>query len=284
MPADPRSASSIITKGALLAKELFLKKKETANDSEYLITLYLSFLGFLAKNPGRTLRLYLPVFTRVYLQMSTEVKYAQGGTKRRRESVIIRGAAGTDAISRRITRLAKSLKASNPIHCYVDALTYFNNISTTGGIYEVGNAIAQGDDYNQRFGSHADIQRLIVKGLIRGGATAISSAIRVTVFRGRFGLAFAPNTSGSYNPVVDSTSTRLYFDKFYVIGGATSTNGDGSVSLNMNIKLAHRQKFSGSGAGTNTAESVYLVIQSDFAAGGTAPTVSQGVIETYFKP
>lgn len=203
------------------------------------------------------------------------------GTKRRRDSA---GVQMSTALSRRVTRLAKSLKASNPIHCYVDALSFFNNISTTGGIYEVGNGIAQGDDYNQRFGSHADIQRLIVKGLIRGGATAISSAIRVTVFRGRSGLLFAPNTSGSYNPVVDSTSTRLYVDKYYPVGGATSTNGDGSVVLNLNIKLGHRQKFSGAGAGTNTAESVYLVIQSDFAAGATAPTVSQGVIETYFKP
>jgi len=173
---------------------------------------------------------------------------------------------------------------SNPIHCYVSGLqAAFGNISTTGTLYECCQNIAQGDDYNQRFGSHVDFQRLILKGTIRGGTTATVGFVRITVFRARSGLAFAANTTGSYNPVVDSTSTRLYHDKFHCIAGATSPNGP-VLALNLNLKIGHRQKYTGAAAGTGTAESVYVIIQSDFVAGATAPTIAGGDMEEYFKP
>lgn len=212
-----------------------------------------------------------------------EEKSRTAGTKRRRETG---GVHVTTALSRRVTRLAKTLKAANPTHCYVSDLSAaFTTISTTGSLREIGGNIQQGDDYNQRFGSHVDLLRLVLKGVISPGSTAAAiSTVRITVFQGQSNLAFAANLFGSYNPIVDSTSTRVYFDKYYSVGPSNAAASFGGVPVHINLKTKHRQKFSGAGSGTNTGESIYMIIQSDKAAGTTAPGFTGGFLEEWFKP
>lgn len=70
-----------------------------------------------------------------------EEKTASASTKRRRNA----GPTFISPLSKRVTRLAKQLKASNPTHVYVSALSAaFTNISTTGSLYEICGNIAQG--------------------------------------------------------------------------------------------------------------------------------------------
>lgn len=123
-----------------------------------------------------------------------EEKTATAQTKRRR----VVGPSNVGALSRRVTRLAKTLKASNPTHVYVSSLSAaFTHVDTTTSLYEIGGNIAQGDDYNQRFGSHVDVLRVRMHGTLQAGSTStLASTVRITCFRGQSGLAGAPNMSG----------------------------------------------------------------------------------------
>lgn len=128
-----------------------------------------------------------------------------------------------------------------------------------------------------------DLLRLVLKGALRAGSTStVGATVRITVFQGQSGLAFAANMSGSYNPVVDSTSTRLLYDRYYFVPPAQTVYP--VTPVHINLKAKHRQKFSGSGANTNTGESVFIIVQSDAVAGTTAPNWSAGVLEEWFKP
>lgn len=102
------------------------------------------------------------------------------------------------------------------------------------------------------------------------------------MFRALAGIAFAQNISSTYNPIADSTATQLLYDKFYSTPGEPTQPGY-KIDLNLQIKSKHRQKFTGAGAGTQTGEVIYIIIQSDYAAGTAAPVIT-GVIEEYFKP
>jgi len=217
--------------------------------------------------------------------MSMEVKYAQGGTKRRRDSaVLVRDLAGSSQLSRRITRLAKSMKASNPAHVDIQGLGATVPPSTTGTLYCLANGISQGDDFYQRFGNHVDFTRLVIKGTLIPGTTSVTpSVVRLSVIRGQSGLAFAANLTGTYNPVVSSTSTQVIYDKFYSIPATYATVGF-PVNINLSIKLKHRQKFSGAAAAGQTGETLYLIVQSDKAAGTTTPAWGSGFMEIWFKP
>lgn len=214
-----------------------------------------------------------------------EVKYAQGGTKRRRDSVaIIKAASGTEALSRRVSRLSRSLKASNPHHVDIQVLGSVLAPSTTGSLYCLANGISQGDDFYQRFGNHVDMSRLVLKGTLIPGTTSVTpSVVRLSVIRGQAGLTFASNLTGSYSPVLSTTSTQVVFDRFYSIPATYATVGF-PVNLNLNIKLKHRQKFSGAGAAAQTGESLYVIAQSDKTAGTTAPAWGSGFMEIWFKP
>lgn len=140
-----------------------------------------------------------------------------------------------------------------------------------------------GDDFNQRFGSHADILRVNIKGSFLAGSTAAASAqVRITCFTGETGLAFAANMQGTFSPVADNTAVRLLYDKFLTIPSTIAGAGF-PVDVNISIKTRHRQKFTGSGTGTQTGTSLYLIMQSGAGAGTGAPTFD-GVVEVFFKP
>lgn len=203
------------------------------------------------------------------------------GTKRRRDSGVV---VSTNALSNRVTRLARSLKASNPHHVDVQVLGSVLAPSTTGSLYCLANGISQGDDFYQRFGNNVDMSRLLVKGtLIPGSTSTTPSVVRLSVFRAQAGIAFAANLTGSYSPVLSSTSTRLLYDKFYSIPGTYATPGF-PVNINLNIKLKHRQKFSGAAAAGQTGDSLFIIAQSDKTAGTTAPAWGSGFMEIWFKP
>lgn len=96
-------------------------------------------------------------------------------------------------------------------------------------------------------------------------------------------MGFAANMSGSYNPVVDSTSTRVWLDRFISVPPGIGS-GTKNPDIKINLKVKHRQKYSGAGAATNAGESVYIICQSNVVAGTTSPVWAAGVLEEWFKP
>lgn len=207
------------------------------------------------------------------------------GTKRRREGMLIKRLSGTPALSRRITRLAKSLKAANPTHMLnLNPVSAITNISTTGSINDLGAAIVQGDDFDQRFGSHVVMTRLNFVAVFGPGSTStLPSTIRVTLLKAQSGLAFASNMSGSYSPIADNNVIQVLKDVFYRIPPAQASLYFPTV-CNWSVKLNHRQKFSGTGASTTTGDCLYLLVQSGATAGTTAPVIVAGKWEVFFKP
>lgn len=208
---------------------------------------------------------------------------AIGGTKRKRYDIFLGNS--TSYAHRRISKLAKKVKAHNPSHMVAaNAATIFPSISTTGTLYDLGTGIAQGDNPYDRFSSQCIFKRLLIKaGLIPGSTSSTPSNVRVTIYRGTAGAVFAANMSGTYNPITYSTSTMVIFDRFYQVGATSGTVGY-STALNLNIRLKnHKQKFATSAAGSTAGDALYLVIQSDKASGTTAPVIV-GTVEIYFDP
>lgn len=71
------------------------------------------------------------------------VKSGMGSTKRRRYSIVPGSVNPVSNLSRRISRLSKKMKISNPLHVYYEAVSAFANFSTTGGVYDLCTGIAQ---------------------------------------------------------------------------------------------------------------------------------------------
>jgi len=215
-----------------------------------------------------------------WVPMEAESKSNFNGRKRMR-AIGLPNPRTNSALSNRISRLAKKLKTNNPTHLFQVALgTAFNSISTTGDIYEIGSGIAQGDDYNNRFGTKILITHVNVKGILTpAGASTIPAVVRVTIIRLPSGAAFAANMQGSYSPIVTGTSLQVYYDKYYTVCGGT-TVGYGT-SVNVSKKLKWYQKYSTNAAFSTTGESLFLIIQSNLAA--TLPLLT-GVLEIFFQP
>lgn len=81
--------------------------------------------------------------------MSLETKSAIANTKRRKYTTMVApglsfARSRMDALSTRVTRLTKSLKAQVPNHVYSDIITGLATFSTTGGILNLCNNITQG--------------------------------------------------------------------------------------------------------------------------------------------
>lgn len=216
-----------------------------------------------------------------------ESKSGYGGTRKRKwlsSFVSSNVSARQSATNRRISKLYKTIKAKNPSHLYSFSLGgQFTTISTTGTLYNLASSIAQGDAPTDRFASQCILRRLNIKGCLIPGTTAVYPAnVRITVFRGQAGIGFAANMTATYNPIAYSTSTLVLYDKFLQCSSTAATAGF-PCSMNMTLKLRHKQKFTGSAAATQTGDCLYLIIQSDQAAGNTAP-LALGVVEIYFDP
>lgn len=156
-------------------------------------------------------------------------------------------------------------------------------LTTTNTTYDLGSYIAQGDDYNQRFGNHVDFQRFKMRCSIYPGTTAVTpSTVRMIIFRAAAGTAATYALNTCYNPILGSGVIQLLYDKMIQVPAATANNYF-PVLWNINLKIKHRQKYSGPAASTQVGDSILFQFFSDKAAGTTAPTV-QGNWELYFKP
>lgn len=186
--------------------------------------------------------------------------------------------------SRRINKLSKQLKIKNPSHMYTASLSnVFPTISTTGSLYDVQQNIQQGVNFNDRFSSKTQVKYVRLRGIMLAGTTAtIATPVRLSCIRAESGLSFATNMTGSYNPIQTGTTLQYYFDKFFTIPAPLTGQGF-PVNLDIKIKCKHVQKFSGTGAGTTSGESIYLICQSNIAAGTAAPQIL-GTFEVYFDP
>lgn len=218
----------------------------------------------------------------------TYTAVGMAGTKRRRH--VAGFAGGQSALSRRVTKLQRTIKAHHPTHLRVESLgVTFGNVSNSGTLYDICSAIAQGDDYNNRFSSTTRSSRLVFRGILSPGAgSTIAELVRITVFKAQSGLVFAANTTGSYSPIVTGTSMWTYFDKFYTVPPSSTAyyfpvNLNFSVAIKQGKKRGHLQKYSGTGAGTTTGDSVYVIIQAGVGAGAGAPIIT-GTLEHYFDP
>jgi len=216
-------------------------------------------------------------------QMTTERKVF-AGTKRRRDDFGTAMMINGSALSRRITRLSKTLKASNPTHVAVfDLKAQYANISTTGTILDLCSTISQGDDFFQRFGSHVDVTHINIKGTMQAGSTStVTSSVRCTLIISE-ALAFVANMNTSYSPIVDNTVQRLVKDRFYQVASSTSATGF-ATSIDWSMKIKHRQKFAAPAAGNTINNCLLLLIQSNIVAGTQAPIFQGGIIEVFFKP
>lgn len=227
--------------------------------------------------------------------MDTKTVSAVAGTRRRTYSAAFGGQASTRSregqhLSRRITRLSRAIKMHHPSHLNVDSLaTVFPNISTTGSLYDINSNISQGDNYNNRFSTTSRSRRLVFRGGVVGAAGGASATIlRITVFKAQAGVVFVANLTGSYNPIVTSTSKWLYFDRFWTVpennagGSYFPLNLNFSVRLNAGKTKGHLQKYNGSGAGTTTGDSIMVIIQSN-GTGANNPVIF-GTLEHYFDP
>lgn len=184
-------------------------------------------------------------------------------------------------------------QASNPTHMYpYPNASTFAAINNAGSILDLADQINQGDDFYQRFGSHVDISRLTIRGILRAGsAQPAPASVRITVIRAASGGVvgtYVPNLDQTFNPIRSSSVTQLLFDRFYSVSALTAT-GKGTEQypcvVSINLKLKHRQKFNGSGAGTQVGESIYVIMQSDLGTtANTFPVWNAGVTEVYFKP
>lgn len=74
-----------------------------------------------------------------------DIKTAFASTKRRKYDTLVPTApvSRVSHLSRRISRLSKKMKISNPLHVYYEAVSAFANFSTTGGVYDLCTGIAQ---------------------------------------------------------------------------------------------------------------------------------------------
>lgn len=209
--------------------------------------------------------------------------------KRRRTAAEMQAAVVNPSLSRRITRLSKSLKASNPTHMYTATTVSTWAATTTGTSYSIASQITQGDDYFQRFGNHVDLLRLRISGVLSPGTTANAACnVRLTIFRAQSAVGFVASMSSSYSPIVGSNQIQLLYDKRYrvpgLFGGGNANELYSCPIINLNLKLKHRQKYTGTGAGAETGESIFVTLQSDIAAGTGAPVFSPGHWELFFKP
>lgn len=186
-------------------------------------------------------------------------------------------------LSRRITRLAKKQRMSNPSHLYQNSLaTAFTTLSTTGTQFNPMDSVSQGDDYNNRFSSQTKYKRINIKGVLRPGSTAGSTAnARITIIKAPQNLSFTANTNSSFSPIVTGASIQVLFDRFYAVP-AFSSPGWGNP-INISVKCTHVQKFNGTGSNASSGDSIFVIIQSDQTAGTTAPTIN-GVLEVFFDP
>lgn len=191
------------------------------------------------------------------------------------------------ALSSRVTRLAKKMKITNPLHMY--PVTLNTSIpSTTTYFRELGISIAQGDGTADRYVNTVYMKRLIVQCTIIPGSTqAIPCSVRVFLIRAQSGSTLAGlaiTTNTSLSPVNQATGViEKCYDRMHTVAPSLATQYF-PLNIRINKKCRLKQKFSGAAAGTNVGESLFFGIISNIATGTAAPLILSGHLEEWFQP
>lgn len=219
--------------------------------------------------------------------LDMEFKSVSGFSGTRRREHTVGGKRKTQMLSQRITKLAKQLKASNPLHMIYAQLNAVA-LTTTSALLDTAGGIAEGDAYNQRFGTTVHMKRLRLKIVIVPGTTAAAPCpYRICIFRASVGSTLAQtvvdcNTTSAV--LANNRMTRVVYDRLYSCAAPIGTAGYPMVhdiSVNLNNHLQH---FTGAAAGSQTGEEYFLSLISNNAAGTTAPVISAGFVEYWFQP
>lgn len=186
------------------------------------------------------------------------------------------------ALSHRVTRLSKSLKAVAPTHLLSDVYTA-TQLNTASFQLECYAGVAQGDAYNQRHGNQILCTHLKIMGSCTAGSTATGTTnCRLVVYKASSLSAGIYSFLQTYNPIYNIGVIQLIHDEYFQVAGPAAGQPYSKV-IRRNIKLRHKQKFSGAAAATTAGDSIYVEMFSSAAAGTTAP-IFNGRIEEYFKP
>lgn len=220
------------------------------------------------------------------MNMNFETKSGYGGTKRRKFTA--GGSSRASALSTRVTRLAKTLKATNPVHMFETPVVGLVDWSSAGGIYDVATGIVQGDTYNQRFGNKIIPKRVNLKFTVVPDSTGTGVVTcRIAVVRATYNLGAASFIGGSISPVANTNILQTYYDEIFVMPpGLTAAPSPGwskSFNRSIPIKLSHL-KFNGAGAAALAAESIFVIWCSNAATGTAAPNMGAGIIEFFYIP
>lgn len=190
------------------------------------------------------------------------------------------------SVNRRLAKLYKTVKATNPPHVYPQSLgPGTTSFSTSGGLIDLVSGIIQGDAYNQRFGNKIIPKRVLLKATVKPGTASTDNVTcRLTFVRAVSNLAAAATTASCLSPIADTNILQIYWDRYFTIGPAASTfNQPQNFNLSIPIKLGHI-KFNGSGAGATVAESIFMIYSATSTTGTSSPVWGAGIVEFYFIP
>lgn len=190
-------------------------------------------------------------------------------------------------VHKRINRLYRKLKLSNPLHMSSSSLSGVT-LNSTGTITDISAGIAGSDEYTGRYGTKTHSVRVLVKGSIVPGSTqAGPTTCRIVIFRAQQGSTVAqtvPNMFSDSNPIADNRIEQLYCDRYYAVAPVNASQSFPTL-VNLSCKLYnHRINYTGSGAGTATGSVIFVLFLSLNASGTTAPSFQAGQISHWFKP
>lgn len=197
------------------------------------------------------------------------------------------GKRKTAQISTRISRLAKKLKVSNPLHMSPSGLNA-TILSTTTLFTNVLDPIVAGDGYSARFTTSIRAKSLRFHFVVVPGTTQAGVVpYRICVFRAQAGSTLANTVvdcNTTSNPIADNRMTRVFYDKMFTSGGPTAAQGFPNTH-NFVVSLKnHKQQYTGDAATLTTGDSIFLAMISNVATGTAAPFISAGYFERWFQP
>jgi len=160
-------------------------------------------------------------------------------------------------VQRQIRALYKKIKISAPLHLQSPAIGagVGQNCDTAGTLVDLHVLIAEGDAFNQRFGTVTRTCRVKGQMLFVPGVTQVVPAMcRLAVFRAPVGTTIAAtlaNTLISSNPIANNSISKVFYDKMFTVGAPIATVGyPTKIYFNIKINPCHRMNYAGAAAGT----------------------------------
>jgi len=192
----------------------------------------------------------IPLFNPFPLIMDEKYTSSAVGRTKRRKYTTFGPATSASAISQRVSRLQKSLKASSPPHLWSVDVGSQSSFNTTGGVYDLLTNIQQGDAYNQRFGNRITALRVNLRGTVVPGLTQTNAVTcRLSLVRAPFNIGAGRIDNVTISPTANTNILQVYWDKVFTLANSV-TSQPYPVNFNVSVKLPKTLfKFSGSGTG-----------------------------------